>query len=145
MEAAGPVILLIENEQDDVFLFRRALAQLGFKGTVRVVGSVSEAREYLLSSGKFRDPEYYPCPDLIVSDMSLPGATGNSFLEWLRGDSKCSHIPFAFLSGSFTVPDKARAHALGVGADEFFAKTGNAAEMRKRVEQMLKLLPREDQ
>ena len=141
MEAQRPVILLIENEEDDVFLFRRALATLNFQGTVRVVASVSEAREYLLGGGKFNDSDYFPCPDLVVSDMSLPGQSGNSFLEWLRSDSQCAHIPFVFLSGSFTVPDKARAHALGVGVNEFFAKTGDAAEMRKRVEQILKFLP----
>jgi len=37
-EGMKPVILLIENEADDVFLFRRALAHLNFKGTVHVVG-----------------------------------------------------------------------------------------------------------
>jgi CheY-like chemotaxis protein len=139
VQAERPVILLIENEEADIFLFRRALSHSNFTGTLRIVGSVSEAREYLLGSGQFRDPDYYPCPDLIVSDMSLPGATGNAFLEWLRQDSKCAHIPFVFLSGSFQPIDKLRADELG--ADSFFAKTGDMNVMRERVEQMLKFLP----
>src|SRR5688572_10374133 len=66
-----PVILLIENEESDVFLFRRALSRLNFIGVVRVVGSVSEAREYLEGRGRFADRSYDPLPDLIVSDMNL--------------------------------------------------------------------------
>jgi CheY-like chemotaxis protein len=141
METARPVILLIENEEADVFLFRRALAQMNFRGTVRVVSSVSEAREYLLGSGKFRDAEYFPCPDLIVSDMGLPGETGNKFLEWMRADAKCAHIPFVFLSGTALPLERLRAQELGVGTDQYFGKTGDVTEMRKRVEQMLKFLP----
>ena len=50
---AVPVILLIENDEADIFLFRRALAQLNFPGAVQVVGSVSEARDYLEGHDKF--------------------------------------------------------------------------------------------
>src|SRR3954468_24570450 len=124
-----PVILLIENEEDDVFLFRRALSRMNFQGTVRVVASVSEAREYLQGCGKYNDPLYYPCPDLIVSDMNLPGATGNDFLEWMRKDDRFAPIPFVFLSGSFLPLDKLRASELG--ADSFFVKTADIEVMRE--------------
>jgi CheY-like chemotaxis protein len=136
-----PVILLIENEEDDVFLFRRALSRMDFQGTVRVVASVSEAREYLQGCGKYRDTAYYPCPDLIVSDMNLPGATGNDFLAWMRKDDRFAAIPFVFLSGSFLPLDKLRASELG--ADSFFVKTADIEVMRQRVENMLKFLPPE--
>ena len=95
----------------------------------------------MLSSGRFRDPEYYPFPDLIVSDMGLPGETGNAFLEWLRDDAKCANIPFVFLSGTSLPVEKQRAIEMGIQADQFFGKTGDVAEMRKRVEQMLRFLP----
>ena len=135
-----PVILLIENDEADVFLFRRALSQLNFHGTVQVVGSVSEARDYLGGHGKFSDRRYYPCPDLIVSDMNLPGATGNAFLQWCRGHDSFKHVPFVFLSGTFLPIDRERAGQLGT--DEFFVKTGDIAVLRSRVENILKFLPR---
>jgi CheY-like chemotaxis protein len=137
--AGRPVILLIENEENDVFLFRRALSRVDFSGTVRVVGSVSEARDYLEGCGKFKDTAYYPCPDLIVSDMNLSGPTGNAFLEWMRPQERFAAIPFVFLSGSFQPPDRTRASELG--ADSFFVKTGDMAVMVERVQQMLKFLP----
>ena len=136
----GPLLLLIENDEADIFLFRRALSQLAFKGHVRVVRSVSEARHYLEGTGMFSDRSYYPLPDLIVSDMNLPGLTGNHFLEWLRSDSRYSFIPFVFLSGSFLPAD--RSQAVSLGSEGFFVKTGDISAMKERVQSILKFLPR---
>jgi CheY-like chemotaxis protein len=133
------VILLIENEEADIFLFRRALAHLNFSGAVRVVGSVSEAREYLEGRGQFADRIYFPLPDLIVSDMNLPGVTGNAFLEWLRNDERFHDLPFAFVSGSFVPMDKQRAEELGT--DYFAAKTGDIIEFSARLAHLLQFLP----
>ena len=143
MSAQGvkePLLLLIENDEADIFLFRRALSQLAFKGQVRVVGSVSEARRYLEGTGPFSDRNYYPLPDLIVSDMNLPGLTGNHFLEWMRSDSRYCFIPFVFLSGSFLPAD--RSQAVSLGSEGFFVKTGDIIAMKERVQSILKFLPR---
>lgn len=58
-EQRPPVLLLIENDENDVFLFRRALSRLKFSGAVHLVCSVSEARDYLDGHGKFTDRSYY--------------------------------------------------------------------------------------
>jgi CheY-like chemotaxis protein len=134
-----PVILLIENDEGDVFLFRRALSRLNYDGAVRVVGSVSEARAYLEGSGRFTDRGYFPIPDLIVSDMNLTGQSGNDFLAWLREQEAFNKIPFVFLSGSFGPADAARARELRAG--EFFVKSGDINLMVERVAHMLKLIP----
>jgi two-component system, response regulator len=139
MELAKPIVLLIENDEADVFLFRRAMSQLDFKGTIRVVDSVHHARDYLEGRGEYSDRRYYPVPDLIVSDMNLPGAFGNVFLEWLRKDERFVALPFVFLSGTFLPPDKAWAEKLG--AEGFFHKTGDIEVMKERVQKMLKFLP----
>jgi CheY-like chemotaxis protein len=133
------VVLLIENDEADIFLFRRALAQLKFFGTVRVVGSVSEARDYLSGHGAFSDRAHFPVPDLIVSDMNLPGLTGNVFLEWLRAQPAFVHIPFVFLSGTFMPAEEARAHQLGVNS--YFTKTGDMSVLVERLRNLLKFLP----
>jgi CheY-like chemotaxis protein len=139
MSARNVCILLLENDEADVFLFRRALAQLRYAGDVRVVGSVSEARAYLEGWGAFHDRKYYPYPDLIVSDMNMPGETGNAFLQWLRTNHRFTHIPFVFLSGSYLPPDKILAEQLG--ASSFFRKSGDIAEIKERIAHMLKFLP----
>jgi CheY-like chemotaxis protein len=135
------LILLIENDEGDVFLFRRALSRLNYEGAVRVVVSVSEARAYLEGLGPFADRTYYPIPDLIVSDMNLPGQTGNDFLEWLRQHTAFCELPFVFLSGSFGPADRVRAAELSAG--NFFVKSGDINVMVERVAHMLKFLPLE--
>ena len=139
MEVRRPVILLMENDEADVFLFRRALSQLNFTGTVRLVGSVGQARAYLEGSGVYQDREYFPAPDLIVTDMHLPGSSGNDFLAWVRQREQFAAIPLVFLSGTFLPPDKVRAEELG--ADAFYVKSGDMNVVRERVRSMLASLP----
>jgi len=73
--------------------------------------------------------------------MTLPGQTGNDFLDWLRKEPRFADLPFVFLSGSFLPMDRTRADELGAGG--FFVKTGDIQQMVERVESMLKHLPRE--
>src|SRR5688500_10769465 len=84
MSIARPVILLVENDDSDVFLFRRALGKHDFSGTVRVVTTINAARTYLTHEGGFTDQEYYPRPNIIVCDMNLGGHLGTELLEWAR-------------------------------------------------------------
>ena len=48
-----PFIRLIENEENDMFFFRRALSRLNFNGTVRLVDSVTEGFDYLKGERHF--------------------------------------------------------------------------------------------
>ena len=141
MDPPGPSILLIENEEDDVFLFRHALSRVKYSGNVHVVASVTQACMYLEGYGKFADREHYPLPDLIVSDMNLAGETGTGFLEWLRQEDRFAHLPFVFLSGSFQPQDRVRSAELGLRTDEFFVKTDDMNIMTERVRSILKFLP----
>ena len=55
MQPPTPLILLIENDESDVFFFRRALSRLGYRGTVRIVTGVTDARAYLENKGPYTD------------------------------------------------------------------------------------------
>ena len=101
MEADGirPLILLIENDENDVFLFRRALSKLDWPGDVRVVGSATEARSYIENTFPHQDKEYYRCPDLIVSDYRLNNHTAMEFVDWLRSQPLCAETPIVILTG----------------------------------------------
>ncbi|HWN95772.1 MAG TPA: response regulator [Methylomirabilota bacterium] len=140
MESVRPVILLVENDDADVFLFRRALQRLRFKGTLRVVTFIAQAHDYLKRRGEFTDESYYPLPDLIVSDMNLHGETGNDFLTWLRKDARLGEIPFIFYSGSFT--ESQRQTSMGLNPEGFYPKTADMDEMTKQLASILKFLPR---
>jgi CheY-like chemotaxis protein len=52
-------------------------------------------------------------PDLVVTDVAMPGLNGFELAEALRSDDSTARIPLIFLSGEVDAANKARAHALG--------------------------------
>lgn len=134
------LILLIEDDESDVFFFRRALSSCHFDGQVRVVPNAWQARNYLEGQGEYKDRTYYPLPQLIVCDLHLPGATGVEFVKWLRGDAKFADLPLIIWSGS--MPEQQLKEALGAGASSVFRKTPEFAQLCEGVKGMLKEIPK---
>ncbi len=133
------VILLVENEENDVFFFRRALAAVSYRGELRVVTNTIDARAYLEGTRRFRDRAYYLWPDLIVCDFKLHGGTGAEFLHWLRDHADYAEIPFVLFTGSAT--DAEGRAAVQAGARAFVTKSGDFEQMKKNVEHILGHLP----
>jgi CheY-like chemotaxis protein len=133
------VILLVENEESDVFFFRRALAAVNYRGQLRIVANIIDARAYLEGIRRFRDRSYYPVPDLIVCDFKLHGGTGGEFLDWLQAHADYAEIPFVLFTGSATGAEGQA--ALHAGARAFVTKSGDFTEMKQRVERILQHLP----
>jgi CheY-like chemotaxis protein len=52
-------------------------------------------------------------PDLVVTDVAMPGLNGFELAEALRGDDSTAQIPLIFLSGEVDADHEARAHSLG--------------------------------
>lgn len=133
-----PLILLIENDDADVFLFRRALSKLDYRGDVRVVGSVSEARNYMRNEGSFTDKVYFRRPQLIVSDFRLNGPTALEFVRWLRLDYNEREIPLVVLSGAIRAGDLPSISTAGV--NEVIYKTPDVATLAQRLQPILPIL-----
>jgi CheY-like chemotaxis protein len=52
-------------------------------------------------------------PDLVVTDVAMPGLDGFELAAALRSDHETARIPLIFLSGEHNAANEARAHALG--------------------------------
>lgn len=142
MNTEQPVILLLENDTADVFMFRRTLLRLGYQGVIKVVSSVAEAITYLEHSGSHRNPEHSPRPDLIVCDLKLASSTGTELLHWIRAQRTFRSIPVVMLSGTSLPPDRVKARELG--ARDFFLKSSEINEMTERMRKLLTYLPGAD-
>ena len=129
------LILLVEDVEDDVFLFRRALGALSFHGELRVVNTASEARAYFEGTGGYADRSYYPFPDLIVCDYRLRGETGAQFLSWLQIHPDRGAIPFVLFTGSISVGKGET--VVRAGARACFTKSGDFATLKQSVAEML--------
>jgi len=93
------------------------------------VETAREGKEGLDKALEFR-------PDLIISDVMMPGMDGWSFVRALRAHREMSLIPVIFL----TALNKEEDRILGfrLGADDYLAKPFRFEELDLRVERVLR-------
>lgn len=113
-------ILLAEDNEDDVFLMRRALKKANIVQPLQVAMDGQEALDYLSAAGKFADRLQHPLPSLVFLDLKLPYVHGFEVLEWVRERDALKHIPIVVLTSSPEERDRQRAHDLGARA--YFVK-----------------------
>jgi signal transduction histidine kinase len=70
-------------------------------------------------------------PDLILSDVMMPGLNGFALLRQLRSDSKTRTVPVLLLSAR--AGEEAVLEGLDQGADDYLAKPFTAQELHARV------------
>lgn len=70
-------------------------------------------------------------PDLILSDIMMPGLNGFGLLKVLRSSSETRTTPFILLSAK--AGEEARVEGLLAGADDYLAKPFSARELIARV------------
>ncbi len=76
MNQNDQTILLVEDNEDDVFLFRFALESGRITNPVQVVMDGQEAMDYLAGAGKYADRAKFPLPVIVFLDLKLPYADG---------------------------------------------------------------------
>jgi DNA-binding response OmpR family regulator len=75
-------------------------------------------------------------PDLIVSDIAMPGMDGFTLCRTLKADPGYAAIPILLLTRLSTLQDIVR--GLEAGADAFVRKPYDAAELRTRMRRLLR-------
>jgi len=76
-------------------------------------------------------------PDLILSDIMLPGMDGYELLRTVKASEQFRVIPFVFLTARDAVEMKIA--GLEEGADDYIVKPFNAQELMARIKSLLRL------
>ncbi len=124
-------ILIVEDSEDDAFLLRRALDREGFKSSVQLVCDGRQAVKYLRGEGDYSDRHVHPFPDVVFTDLKMPGLDGFGVLKWLKSHPECKLLPTMVLTSSNEDEDINKAY--GLGANAYLVKPGTLAELQKLV------------
>jgi putative two-component system response regulator len=121
----APRILVVDDNQDIMGLMQELLATRGYD--VAAVSDAIQAEAEIL-----RHP-----PDLILSDVIMPGKSGYELCRELKENPATRLIPFVLITGLTDRQDR----VLGIesGADDFLNKPIFPEELFARVKSLLKL------
>jgi two-component system, chemotaxis family, response regulator Rcp1 len=111
-------ILLVDDNPGDLELMREALGECGILADTASATTAAQALALLTALN---------LPDLILSDMSLPGLGGKELLRFIKSDPRTSHIPAIILSGSASPADVSDCYRLG--ANEVLEKPRDWPEL----------------
>ncbi len=78
---------------------------------------------------------YTHIPDIIVSDIMMPGMNGIAFTKIVKEDIRTSHIPVILLTAKDTLQDKEEGYLSG--ADSYLTKPFSATLLRSRMNNLL--------
>lgn len=122
-----PVVLLVEDSEDDAFFFTRALRLAGCTHAPMHImdGGAAIAHLAQVLQGNA------PTPDLVFLDLKIPTRSGFEVLEWVRMRAFGPGLDIAVLSGSEQRADVERAMALGATA--YYVKPVLVQQLKTRI------------
>ena len=95
-------ILLVEDNEGDVFLVTEALEEGKVINKISVTRDGKEAMDFLDKKGKY---ENIQLPDLILLDINLPKKHGHEVLEYIKEKDELKQIPVIMLTTSSSEKD----------------------------------------
>ena len=120
MSETAPLILLVEDSDNDVLLFRTAAAKAANPLRLEVVTNGPGCLNYLLGAGRYRNRVQFPFPAMVLLDLGLPGMNGLDVLKEIREQPELIRLPVVVLTTSDAIRDVNKAYELG--ANSFLVK-----------------------
>lgn len=113
-------VLLVEDNEDEVFLTRRALRDCGSNIKLHHVDDGAKCLAFLRRLPPY---ENVPVPDLILLDLNMPVMDGREALKAIQSDPALCHHPVVILSTSREQNDINAMYRLG--CNSYVAKPVN--------------------
>lgn len=124
-------VLLVEDREDEITLFERALRASELAPAVDIARDVESAEAQLFDRD---DRQHLERPDLIIVDVKLPRTDGMALVRRIRADARLRRTPVVMFTASGQARDRQRGYALG--ANSYIQKPTNYAVLQDVVRQL---------
>jgi putative two-component system response regulator len=121
----GGSILVVDDLDANLQTLQAILVEEGY--CVGIAHSTDEALEVIASQP----------PDMVLSDVRMPGRDGFDLCRRLKATSETWLIPVVLLTGATESQDRIR--AIEAGANDFLAKPIDQSELRARVRSLMQV------
>lgn len=102
-------ILLVDDNEDDVYLTREAFDAASLRVNLHHVDNGEKCLQFLRKQGPYAN---VPSPDLILLDMHMPVMDGYEVLKEIVKDDKLRHLPVVVLTTSYEAADIQKMYGL---------------------------------
>lgn len=113
---ADSTILIVDDNDDDIVLTRRAMQKACIMNPVEVVRDGLEAKEFLMRCSSRITSARHAYPLLMLLDLEMPRLGGVELLAWMRKDPKLKRLWVIMLSHSQEPADVNRAYEAGANS-----------------------------
>ena len=110
----GRTILLVEDNQSDIELTKRALKREHILNEITVVEDGQEALDYMFGTGAYAGRDLTKMPALILLDLKLPIIDGMEVLRRIRANPRTHRQVVVILTSSKEEQDILNGYDLGV-------------------------------
>ncbi|WP_114749338.1 response regulator [Pleomorphovibrio marinus] len=101
------IILLVEDNDQDVYLIKEALEDQGFVKKIHHVPNGAKAVSFLKKEKPYEEVEE---PNLILMDINMPVMDGHEALKKIKSLERLKHIPIIMLTTSSRKEDILKAY-----------------------------------
>lgn len=110
IEHARPIeILLVEDNEGDVFLTKKAFEKAKITNRIHVATDGEAAMDMLNKEGKH---SALPTPDIVFLDINMPKKDGKQVLAEMKEDKDLRRIPVVILTSSEAEQDVVKTYDL---------------------------------
>lgn len=93
-------ILLVEDNEDDIELTKRAFKKHNITNRLDVVKDGAEALEFIFAEGRYAGRNMTEGPQVVLLDLKLPKIGGLEILKKIREDHRTKFLPVVILTSS---------------------------------------------
>ena len=120
-----PSLVMVDDDPDDCFLFKRALRENGFDNKVVFLADGQELMDYL--NNQVQSAEGSLESQLVLLDLNMPRLDGREALKRIKSDEALKKVPVVILTTSKNPEDVQSAYRLG--ASSFFSKPNDFLDL----------------